>query len=185
MIVDVDYNQQWFLHVPDPRPDAPAEEARVWASHSVDSFNVVQEWNDPGSRDELVDTLVEQATLFTTDAVVGFLYCPRGLPATAIVEIAVGVAEGSGALAALDALPMDETALPRQVTDVSTAHLGNGVLVHGVASAGEDSLVGIANYSFVSDGAHILITITTPDLNAIAVGRAHFDEFVEAITLSD
>lgn len=184
MIVDIDYNQQWFLQVPDPRPEADGPEVEAWARDAIDSFTVVQDWRDPESKGELVQTVMEQSTLFTTDATVGFLYCPRGLPATAVVEVALAETTGSGRMAALDAIAPDHTLLPQQITDVTSRTLGEGVLVHGIAAAGDRSLVGIASYSFVADGIHVLVTVTSPDLNAISIGRSHFDELVDAIVVT-
>ena len=186
MRLDIDYNEQWFLHVRDPAAADGDPQALAWARQVVSEFNLVAEWSDAESKDELVATVLEQSTLFTTDVAAGFLYCPRGLPATAVVEVALTEVEGSGALAALDGIPTDETALPRQVVDVSASHLGEGVLVHGVAVAGpEKDLVAIATYSFVTDGAHVMVTITSPDLDAITLGRPHFDEFVDGIVVHD
>lgn len=182
MKLDIEYNEQWFLHVPFPRGDGGGDEASRWARSAIDQFNRADGWVDPQFSDELAATVLEQSTLFTTDVSAGFLYCPRGLPATAVIEVVLAPAEGFGRLAALDLIPLDETALPRQVVDVTASHLGDGVLVHGVAIAGaEDQLVGIACYSFVSAGCHVMVTVTTSDLDAIALGRPHFDEFVEGI----
>lgn len=185
MRFDIEYDEQWFLRVDHPSSDEVDPASLEWAERAADGFNVAEGWTAPDARDDLVALVAQQSTLFTTNAAAGFLYCPRGLPATAVVEVSFAQAEGSGALAALDNVPLDETALPRQVTDVSARGLGDGVLVHGVAVAGEEGeLVGIASYSFVSEGTHVLVTVTSADLEEIALGRPHFDEFVDSIRIA-
>lgn len=176
--VDVPFDARWFLEVPAPLRAGARAELTSWVAERIATLPVNAAWTEgPG---ELALRLEGQARLLSSDAFAAFLYCPRGLPADALVEVFVGASDASE----LADVPVESSvALPQRTSEVTSATLGTGRAIAAVTAMPDGALVGQLRYQFLSRGVLVEVCATSADLSALGAGMPQFEELASGIVI--
>lgn len=182
----LDYDAKWFLPVPGAFPDAGHESVDAWVDGLLAEHEVMDPWRDAAMRPELRRLLVAQQQDVAGSGVVALWYCPFGLPASAVVEIAVEDREGrpGDAGAELDGLRGE---LPIRPVEVRARGLGPGVGYTRVLSVGgdADAAARAAELGYVfTPGPHaVAIRARSADPSVVGLLSEHLWSLVDSVVL--
>lgn len=174
--VEIPFDARFFLDVPPELRGGIDGDVRAWA-RQIQADRVVQpEWrDDPRGVDE---RLVGQAQMLSPEAFAAFLFCPRGLPAEALVEVFIS----ESTLHSLEVMELDSpVALPQRTHPVSSPLLGEGRVVSSVGATGDGAAIGQLRYQFLSDGVLVDLSVTSVDLGILGAGMPIFEELATGI----
>lgn len=187
--IRLDYEAKWFLPVPTAFPSDGADDATAWVDGLLAEHEVMEPWRDPSRRADLRELLLAQHADLAGHGGVALWYCPFGLPASGVVEIAVEDREGRPAdpRAELAGLRGD---LPVRPVDVRARGLGSGVGYARVFEAGEPTTDAAApriaelGYVFTPDACAVAVRARSADPSVVGALSEQLWRLVDSVVLS-
>lgn len=182
----LDYDAKWFLPVPGAFPDTEHERVDSWVDGLLAEHEVMAAWRDEPMRPALRRLLIAQQQAVAESGVVALWYCPFGLPASAVVEIAVEDREGrpGDVRAELDGL---RGALPIRPVEVRARGLGPGAgyaRVLSVGSGAEAARIAELGYVFTPGPHAVAIRARSADPGIVGLLSEHLWNLVDSVVLA-
>lgn len=178
--VQVPYDARLFLDVPYTVRDDDVAAISRWATGRVAELTVQPELAaDP---DAAARHIVGQVRLLSSEAAATLLFCPRGLPGDALVEIFVGE---TAATNLADVLPASPVALPTRMRAVHSSAFGEGRVCASTFALADGSLVGQLRYQWLWDGILVEACATARDLSVLGAGMQVLEELAVGISLTE
>jgi len=177
--VEIAFESAFFLEVPTDARSRDVTELDAWVDDAVSQWNHADQW--AGDAAGLRARLAGQISLLSPHAFAAFLFCPRGVPADALVEVFL-VDTDASALAEIDASA--QVALPQRVRDIVSPSLGEGRVIASVSALEDGAVVGQLRYQFLADGVQVETTVVSSDLGMLGSGLELFDALASGISVA-
>lgn len=176
--VSVEYDGRMLLDVPTSARSGDDELRATWVAGALAEWNHADDWKR--NAEGLSARLRAQAAMLSENAFAALLFCPRGLPADALVEVFV-VDTDLPALDDLDATM--RVAVPQRIRPVASSTLGEGRAISSASVLPGGGVIGQIRYQFLSQGLFIETAVTSSDLGILGAGIEVFDALVSGITV--
>ena len=183
----LDYDAKWFLPVPTAFPDGPDSGAEAWVDRVLAERSIMEPWRDQARRPVLRDLLLAQQREASGHGGAVLWYCPFGLPASGIVELAIEDREGrpGDARAELEGLRGE---LPIRPVEVRAAGLGPGVgytrVIRAGGESGSGAQVAEMGYVFTPGGYAVAIRARSADPAVVGLLAEELWRLVDSVVLS-
>ncbi|MCT9818887.1 hypothetical protein N3K63_01160 [Microbacterium sp. W1N] len=176
--VDIPFDGTHFLEVPVDARSGDAAARAAWVAETTERWNHAAAWSGDG--DGVRTRVAGQVSLLSGDAFAAFLFCPRGLPGDALVEVFI-VDVDARTLDDIDAT--ERVALPQRVRPFTSPHLGEGRVISSAGALDGGAMIGQLRYQFLASGVFVETAITSADLGMLGSGMELFDALASDISV--
>ncbi|WDH79212.1 hypothetical protein PTQ19_01840 [Microbacterium esteraromaticum] len=174
--IEVPFDEHLFLAVP-IELRGPSADGTQWAREQIETLQVQPD--RVSDLNGVIAQLAGQASLLSPQAFAAFLFCPSGLPGSALVEVFIGRTERTSLADVTVSYPV---ALPQREHPIYSPSFGTGRAISSLSKLPDGTALGQIRYQHLDHGILVDMSVTASDLTALGAGMPAFEALVNAVS---